>query len=322
VESPGGIPGGTGQDTEAVLAKLLNDEQLWRAGALDEAAPAAVRREPTGFAALDAALGGGWPVDGLTELLHGPRGIGELRLLLPALARLSRERHGWIAWIAPPHMPCADALAAAGVDVDRVLLVHTRTHEATLWAMEQALKSGTCTAVLGWPDSDRLRSRDLRRLQLAARSTGTWGVLARDRAAAAQASMAALRLALEPAPGERLVVELLKCRGAATRAPFTLDLPPVLASRMPVHERPGTAALLHRTERPRATAPQPSAETRTEPVAQPRRQAPEPPAAAPHHNSSSSSWTSARRAAAAPVAGAGGRHPLVRGGGYGARPSA
>lgn len=44
---------------------------------------------PTGFAELDRYLpGGGWPRDALTEIVPERYGIGELSLLMPALAWL------------------------------------------------------------------------------------------------------------------------------------------------------------------------------------------------------------------------------------------
>ncbi len=59
---------------------------LWRADGLGRAPTAGW---PTGFAALDAELpGGGWPVGALTELLLPHPGVGEWRLLAPALAAL------------------------------------------------------------------------------------------------------------------------------------------------------------------------------------------------------------------------------------------
>jgi hypothetical protein len=59
----------------------------------------------------------------LTEIAVERWGSGELALFMPLLARLSRpggERQGWIAWISPPFLPYAPALAAAGVDLARV----------------------------------------------------------------------------------------------------------------------------------------------------------------------------------------------------------
>jgi cell division inhibitor SulA len=192
---------------------LLRHQDLWRAadGLAGERGTV-----PTGFQTLDAELaGGGWPMDGLTEILGDTPGVGELRLLLPALARLSRRRARWIALIAPAWLPYAPALAAAGVDVSRVLLVHPKNHQEQLWATEQALKSGTCSAVLSWPDPHHLRHADLRRLQLAAREGDAWGVLFRPEAAADTASPAELRLLLQAGSGdpERLGLRVLKRRG-------------------------------------------------------------------------------------------------------------
>ena len=71
---------------------------------------------PTGFSILDEQLSGsGWPTDGITELLYEHAGIGEIRLLAPALANLSQQKAGWILWISPPYIPYAPALIAAGI---------------------------------------------------------------------------------------------------------------------------------------------------------------------------------------------------------------
>src|SRR5215471_3220273 len=73
---------------------------------------------PTGFAALDRYLpGGGWPLGPLIEVFVERYGVGELSLLMPALAALtaggSRPRK-WVAWIAPPFVPYAPALQQRG----------------------------------------------------------------------------------------------------------------------------------------------------------------------------------------------------------------
>ena len=87
---------------------------------------------PTGFAALDDKLpGGGWPVGALTEILVPALGIGELRLVMPALARLSHKKR-WMAWIAPPHIPYAPALTACGIDLSRTLIVRPRAHSTVV----------------------------------------------------------------------------------------------------------------------------------------------------------------------------------------------
>ncbi len=172
------------------LEDLLQRAQVWRAG---RAAPGVGLA--SGFAALDAILpGGGWPTRGLTEILATGSGIGALRLVLPALARLSREGR-WIIWVAPPHIPYSPALSGHGLDLSRVLVVDFPEDERnaaaqSLWAYEQALRFDACGAALLWVD--RLPQLRLRRLQLAAESGATWGLLFRPAACAAQASPATM----------------------------------------------------------------------------------------------------------------------------------
>lgn len=193
----------------AYSGKVLG-EALWRARDFADGRSAA--GVSTGFSALDAVFaGGGWPRAGLTELLCAARGIGELGLILPALAALSKDEARWIAWVEPPFVPYAPALAAAGVDPAKVLLVTPGTRAEALWALEQALQGGACGAVLGWPAS--LDMVATRRLLLAARQGGTWGCLFRAVGAMRTASAAELRLRLSPLPERRLRVDVLKRRG-------------------------------------------------------------------------------------------------------------
>jgi hypothetical protein len=198
------------------LSRLLEHPAIWRGRSA-----ARVPTLPTGFAALDAGLpGGGWPQSGLIEILPSCFGAGELSLLLPALAAVTRRPEArWCAWMAPPLQPFAPALAECGVALERVLIVQPQREDAgeksVLWAFEQTLRSGTCDLVLGW-----LRSalpRQIRRLHLAAERGAALGVLFRPSEAARDSSPAALRIAVEPAArGAR--VTLLKSRGGARGA--------------------------------------------------------------------------------------------------------
>ncbi|MEE8514960.1 MAG: translesion DNA synthesis-associated protein ImuA [Gammaproteobacteria bacterium] len=196
---------------------LIKRADVWRGG---EAPPLAQEGIPTGFAALDALLpGGGWPVGALTEILTRHEGIGALRLVMPALVALSRLNQ-WLAWIAPPYIPYAPALAGMGLHLSRVLLVHSRARTDNLWALEQALRSGTCGAVLAWPQE--IEWRGLRRLQLAAKHGQTWGMLFRPDEVACDPSPAALRLKVE-AVEEKTLVTILKRRGGWPTGPIQLN---------------------------------------------------------------------------------------------------
>jgi hypothetical protein len=201
------------------LQELLAHPSVWRGRSR-----AAVETLPTGFAALDAGLpGGGWPRHGLVEILTPQPGVGELYLLLPVLARLSRLVPArWCAWVSPPHEPYAPALEAHGVALDRMLVVRPQPAAMTLWALEQSLRSGACGMALAW--LPRVSARAIRRLQLAAEQGRTLGVLFRGQQCARLASPAMLRVACEPTKGPALHgarVTLLKSRGGS-RAPIDL----------------------------------------------------------------------------------------------------
>src|SRR5689334_15340304 len=199
------------------LDELLAHPSLWRGRSR-----AAIATISTGYPALDAGLpGGGWPRHGLIEILTPRPGVGELYLLLPALAALSRTAPArWCTWVSPPHEPFAPALATHGVAVERMLVV--RTH-LPLWAHEQALKSGACAAALTW--LTRASTRAIRRLQLAAEQGRALGVLYRSQRFAGEASPAMLRVLLDPLmrDGRRGArVQLLKSRGGS-REPIELE---------------------------------------------------------------------------------------------------
>lgn len=212
----------------SALAAVLTHPAIWRGNALSRVANASV---PTGFAALDAQLpGGGWPTAALTEILPQHEGIGELRILGHALAALSAQKR-MLVWIAPPHLPYAPALAAAGIDLARLIIITTRSPRETLWAIEQALRSNACGALCAWPG--RIKYPELRRLQLAAEGNPVLAVLFRPPQTSAEPSCAALRLALTTWRGE-LAVRILKRRGAALNAPILLHSPAVTPGRASV----------------------------------------------------------------------------------------
>lgn len=186
-----------------VFKQLIERGELWHGRGSAQQAGAV---EPSGWRALDECIGGGWPRAALVELLsHGQQG---LPLLLPLLARLGRKSR-WLAWVAPPHLPFAPGLASSGIDLQKVLLIREVDEQQRLWAAEQALGSGSCAAVLLWPQ--RLQVVQVRRLQLAAERGDCLGVLFRPLRDVAVGSPAALRLKLSPSP-LGLDIEVLKRR--------------------------------------------------------------------------------------------------------------
>ena len=144
------------------LDDILRRQRVWRGATL--ATPP--RCLPTGFPTLDSELpGGGWPTAAVTEILCDKPAIGELALLMPALAALTTTGKR-IVWLAPPYLPYAPALAAAGVDLTQLTVVRAPGRRDALWAAEQALRAGVCHALLAW--LPRARYAELRRLAVAA----------------------------------------------------------------------------------------------------------------------------------------------------------
>ena len=190
----------------AALTQLLHHPGIWRRGTTPaDAVPAGMS---TGRAELDALLPGrGWPRGALTEILVDADGLGEVGLIVPALAALTRAGRR-VVLVAPPYRPYPPALATAGCDLNRILCLDAGAERG--WSAEQCLRSGCCGAVVQWlPDAGY---RQLRRLQLAAASGDTVAFVFRPARVAGEASPAPLRLRVH-ASETGSCVDILKCRG-------------------------------------------------------------------------------------------------------------
>mgnify|MGYP001615630596 CR=1 FL=1 len=213
------------------LDAVLNHPAVWRG---NDCARVAVPSVPTGFAELDMLLpGSGWPAGALTEIYAERPGIGELQIMMPAAAHLTQAER-WLVMIAPPHIPYAPALLGHGVRLSRLMLIRPQAVEAQLWAGEQALRSGSCGAVMLW--LSRVQEQALRRLQLAAERSGALAMLFRT-ARTPPFSSAALRLHVGKADG-RTIVRILKRRGGGIPAPVVLDLHGAVAAQPVISRRP------------------------------------------------------------------------------------
>ena len=206
----------------------FNHPAIWRGNDFAQVATPSV---PTGFAELDIHLpGAGWPAGAITEIHVERPGIGELQLVMPAIARLTQAGR-WQVMIAPPYLPYAPALAAHGVKLSRLMLIRPKTLAEQLWACEQALQSENCGAVMLWLDQthERLPENALRRLQLTAERRNVLLLLFRA-SRAASCTQAALRLHLSR-QDSRTAVRILKRRGGGIPAPIVLDLHSALLRR-------------------------------------------------------------------------------------------
>lgn len=202
---------------------------LWRATQL---ASATARCVSTGHPQLNAELpGGGWPLGNLIELLSPQPGVGEMRLLRPALAGIERTRP--IALVQPPHTPNHVCAAGWQMDVQQWLWVAPADDRDALWAAEKILKNGSCGALLLW--QTRIRPESLRRLHLAAQGSDTLFLMLRPVQTADRASPAPLRLVLTPAAGG-VDIHILKRRGPVSTGDvhLALDAPaPVFSPFLP-----------------------------------------------------------------------------------------
>ena len=149
----------------------------------------------SGYPELDEKLpGGGWPRGVVTEIFY-PREqwAKAFKLVLPALARLSHSQQ-WLAWVAPPKVIGALSLKSQGVNTSRILQIHPHPTGDGLWAIEKALRSPTCSAVLSWVASADQTA--LERLQKAAQAGQTRAFLFRPDWAFEPHSPVELRLKL------------------------------------------------------------------------------------------------------------------------------
>jgi len=211
-------------DPDNRLAALINSAKLWRASEHHLASSQASLHGmglPTGFAALDASLPWrGWPANALTEIISPVWGAGELQLVLPLLRDISTQGRSAL-WISPPCIPYAPALANAGVDIARMIIVTPPTSEI-LWGIEKALQSSACAVVLAWPGA--LSGKHIRRLQLACITGQTLGFLFHQRHI--RHSCAMLRLRAE-ADDDALTLTVLKARGSYRHDHIRLPLEPL-----------------------------------------------------------------------------------------------
>lgn len=201
---------------QAALDQALR-ANVWRAS---ELAVSRCTTVSTGYELLDKELPNhGWPRSSLVELLVEQHGIGEMQLLKPCLASLSNK--GRVAFVQPPYLPHSMACRSWHLNDRNLLWLRPQSSADALWSAEQILKNGSCGAVVIWQSN--VRPESLRRLNLAAQSTDTWLWLVRPLAAASDASVSPLRIALRPATGG-VSADIIKRKGATCDLPIFVPL--------------------------------------------------------------------------------------------------
>ncbi len=102
---------------------------------------------PTGFPALDTALGtGGYPRGQMVEIF-GPDGCGKTSLALCAVAEAQRQG-GAAAFIDVDHALSAETAARRGVDMALLAVVRPRTGEQALEMASALAASGTVDLIV------------------------------------------------------------------------------------------------------------------------------------------------------------------------------
>ena len=214
-------------------------DSVWRASQMGASR---LRATPSGYRSLDRERpNGGWPASVLIELLLSQNGIGELRLLAPALSALTQAGKTVIL-LAPPHIPFAPALAELGLDLQHVLLIQTDKPMDRIWAVEQTLKSASFGALLCW--LPQARPDHLRRLQLAAAGGEGLCFVFRPAAVQRESSPAPLRILCRASSCGGMSVDIVKRRGPVFGQPIMLPLPVPAALHKPFARRAAMAQAL------------------------------------------------------------------------------
>lgn len=174
-------------------AELDRHQVRWRA--LDEA-----RRCATGWAEVDALLGGGFG-RGQVTVLAGAPGSGRTSLVARAVAR-STGQGDTCAWVDTAKSLGAQALAALGVELSRLLRV-CPPEASALWAAALVAGSGAFALVVVDLPSGRVPSAALQRLAEAARAGQCAVVLLGEEALSPAAVKGRLEVSMAPGPGRR-----------------------------------------------------------------------------------------------------------------------
>lgn len=155
---------------------------------------------PLDIPSIDAVLpGGGLPLAQVHEIVAADAGAAATGFSAVLLARLAGA--GNVIWCRRdpgPHGKRLYGVACFGLDLRRLLLVRVRRDIEVLWAMEEGIRSGAVSAVLG--EVTTIPPIALRRLQLAAETGGATGLLLRPPGAALATVSATTRWRVASAP--------------------------------------------------------------------------------------------------------------------------
>ncbi|MCJ8270379.1 MAG: translesion DNA synthesis-associated protein ImuA, partial [Psychrosphaera sp.] len=216
----------------SILQLLQTKHLIWQANSLSQDPGNSI---VSGFSELDGKLNGGWPDKGIIELQCSPLGIGEVRLLLPALRQLSlgkglgkelgkpeaKTQEPLYIWVAPPGRLNGQVLAEAGLPLANTLVASDISAKEAFWLSEKSLRSGCCAAVVLW--CDELEPNQAKRLQLAAKEGNSLGFVIRPPSKVKQSLPVSIRMAATPHV-QGLQLNITKRLGGNPVSPFMVDM--------------------------------------------------------------------------------------------------
>ena len=198
----------------------------------------------SGIAPLDDVLPqNGYPPGSLVEWIDSGQAGGAAWLALMGASRAYKHSGGKVVILDSDRTFYPPAAIACGLPAEAMVVLQPKSPDDVIWAIDQSLRSPAISAV--WGKLDRLEDIDARRLQLAAETGGTLGMLLRPVKAIGQPSWAEVRWHIhgvaaspssmattqdpqsqwQPSRGDRLLsVRLLRARGASIREHFWLQV--------------------------------------------------------------------------------------------------
>ncbi len=194
------------QDPATPLEQLLCRPDVWRGRVQGEVSRPAIA---TGFDGLDAALlQRGWPLGCLIEVCQERMGAVDWYVFGHALKHTS----GGIALLNPPDLPFAQGLIQEGIDLERLVIVHTANRADFVQSFVELSSRDVCAALLAWQPQQALSYAQVRKCLLATAHSRCLSTLFRPVEAAANSSPASLRLLLRMQT-DHVQVRILKQRG-------------------------------------------------------------------------------------------------------------
>ena len=181
----------------------------------------------TGISALDDILPDrGLMCGTLSEWIASEPGDGAVSLAMRVAGQAQRK--GSLVIVDRQNLFYAPAFGAAGICLEKTILVRPKSQADELWALEQALRCPGIGAVVC--QVDRLKTQQFRRLQLAAESGTAIGLLIRPAVAQRQSGWADIRLLVSPHPSSqhsfrrRLEVQCVYAKGGLANQTVELDV--------------------------------------------------------------------------------------------------